>query len=403
MLKKFDARILVLDDEAFILKLLSRMLGGLGFTSVTAFDNGQAALQHIDHAGVLPDLILLDMKMPEMDGVEFVHQLAERHYTGSLILVSSQDERVLQTAQKMVQSHNIPLLGRLDKPVTPEAMAAMLEKWEAPAQDGLKVYGADEVRAAIANGELVNYYQPKVEASTGLVVGMETLVRWNHPKDGMVLPDRFIGVAETHGLIGDLTIAVLTGALAQAQEWQRNEMPLQLAVNISMDNLASPDFADAAEQLAAKAGVPPEQVMLEVTESRLQQQELRAPLETLTRLRLKHFRLSIDNFGTGHSTLSHLRDIPFDELKIDRSIVHDACADSTLRAKYDTSLVTAEELHMASVAMGVENLDDWNLLRRTGCDFAQGYFIARPMPATGLPGWNLSWQARLREGFPPIP
>lgn len=403
MLKKHASRILVLDDEPFMLKLLSRMLGNLGFTSVSTFDNGQAALQYIDRADGLPDLILLDMKMPEMDGVEFVHELAERHYTGSLILVSSQDDRVLQTAQKMVQSHNIPLLGRLDKPVTPEALSAMLGKWEAPEQGGFKVYGADEVRAAIANGELVNYYQPKVEISTGLVIGMETLVRWNHPEDGLVLPDRFIDVAETHGLIGDLSIAVLTGALAQVQEWQKNGMSLQLAVNISMDNLASPDFADSAEQLAAKAGVPPEQVILEVTESRLQQEELRAPLETLTRLRLKHFRLSIDNFGTGHSTLSHLRDIPFDELKIDRSIVHGACADDALRAKYDISLVTARELRMAGVAMGVEDMNDWNLLRRTGCDFAQGYFIARPMPATGLPGWNQSWQARLREGFPPLP
>jgi EAL domain-containing protein (putative c-di-GMP-specific phosphodiesterase class I)/CheY-like chemotaxis protein len=399
MLKRSATSILVLDDDPFMLRLLSRMLANLEFTSVTACDNGHSALQQMDHADNPPNLILLDLNMPEMDGVEFVHKLVERRYTGSLILVSGEDQHVLQTAQKMVQEHRIPLLGRLSKPVTLEALAATLEKWAAPAQAGSRVYGADELRTAIANGELVNHYQPKVEVATGRVMGMETLVRWNHPKDGMVSPGQFVGVAETHGLIGELTAVVLSGALAQARNWQEAGLPLQLAVNVSMDNLASPDFTDAAAQLAAKAGVPPQQVVLEVTENRLMQEELRVPLETLTRLRLKRFRLSVDNFGTGHSPLSRLRDIPFDELKMDRSIVHGAYADDALHVKYDSSLVRARELHMAAVAVGVEDPGDWNLLRRTGCDFAQGYFIAHPMPATDLSAWMEDWRRRVGNGY----
>jgi len=406
MVEKSTVRILMLDDEPFMLKLLGHMLVNLGFTQLTSCDSGCAALEWFDSQNNPPDLILLDLNMPEMDGVEFVRHLVERLYSGSLILISGEDERMLQTTVKLVRAHRISVLGHLHKPVKPETLSALLEKWTPPLlgspRAAKKVYGADEVRAAIDNGELVNYYQPKVAVATGEVVGVETLVRWCHPQDGMVFPDQFISVAEAHSLIDNLTRVVLTGALAQAKIWQEAALALRVAVNVSMDNLASLDFPDFVAGLAAKAGVPPQEVVLEVTESRLMR-DLRAPLEVLTRLRLKRFRLSIDDFGTGNSSLAQLRDIPFDELKIDQSFVHRAWTDETLRAMYDASLGLARQLGMEVVAEGVEDRDDWDLLRRTGCDLAQGYFIARPMPAADLPGWIKVWEARVREEFSIIP
>ena len=402
MVEKSTIKILVLDDEPFMLKLHSHMLARLEFTLVTTCDSGRVALESFDSPNGPPDLILLDLNMPEMDGVEFVRHLVERHYSGSLILVSGEDERMLQTAEKLVQAHKISVLGHLRKPVKPEALSALLAKWTPPslARPGAakKVYSADELRAAIDNGELVNYYQPKVAVATGEVVGVEALVRWRHPQDGMVFPDQFIGVAEAHGLIDDLTRVVLTGALAQAKVWQEAGLKLRVAVNVSMDNLARLDFPDLVAGLAAQAGVPPQGLVLEVTESRLMQ-DLRAPLETLTRLRLKRFRLSIDDFGTGHSSLAQLRDIPFDELKIDKSFVYRAWTDETLRAIYDASLGLARQLGIQVVAEGVEERADWNLLRRTGCDLAQGYFIARPMLAADFPGWMEDWQERVSSGL----
>ncbi|MGS0755711.1 EAL domain-containing response regulator, partial [Roseateles sp. GG27B] len=332
MLEKSTVSILLLDDEQFMRKMMGRLLANLGFSQVTCCESGQAALDWLDRTQQPPDLILLDLNMPEMDGLEFARHLVERHYSGQIILVSGEDTRMLQAAEKLVRAHQLSVLGQLRKPVTPEALSALLDKWSlsAPTRRGAakKVYGADELRAAIDNGELVNYYQPKVAVATGKVVGVETLVRWRHPQDGMVFPDQFIDVAETHGLIDDLTRVVLTGALAQAKRWQDAGWALRVAVNVSMLNLQALNFPDFVVELAAQAGVPQQKLVLELTESKLMG-DLRAPLEILTRLRLKRVGLSIDDFGTGHSSLAQLRDIPFDELKIDRGFVHRAWTDET--------------------------------------------------------------------------
>jgi EAL domain-containing protein (putative c-di-GMP-specific phosphodiesterase class I)/FixJ family two-component response regulator len=400
MTDRSAVNILVLDDESFMLKLLGRILLNLGFTSVIFCDSGRSALEQITDANVRPNLILLDLNMPEMDGIEFVRHLVDRHYSGSLILISGEDERMLQTAEKLVRAHKIPILGYLHKPVKPDALSAMLEKWTPPPTKATgvakKIYGSDELRAALDNGELINYYQPKVAVGTGELIGVETLARWQHPVDGLIFPDQFINVAEASGLIDKLTQVVFTGAMMQAKAWEEAHLPLRIAVNVSMDNLASLDFLNFVAEITTKLGVAPHNVVLEVTETRLMQ-DTRAPLEILTRLRLKRFRLSIDDFGTGHSSLAQLRDIPFDELKIDQGFVHGAWKDETLRAMYDASLSLARQLDMEVVAEGVEDRNDWDLLRLTGCDLAQGTFMSRPMLAADLPGWIEKWRERVRK------
>jgi EAL domain-containing protein (putative c-di-GMP-specific phosphodiesterase class I)/FixJ family two-component response regulator len=399
MMKNNKLKILVLDDEPFMLKMLSSILKNIGYTQVFACDNGPAALALINPDDA-PDLILLDLNMPEMDGIEFVRHLVGRQYNGSLILISGEDERMQQAAEKLAQVHQITVLGRLPKPPSSDNLAKLIRRWSRPHQglhpDAMKIYSADEVRAAISNGELVNYYQPKVEVATRRVVGVETLVRWRHPSDGIVPPDQFIAIAEANGLINDLTCVVLKSAFAQTRIWKNAGMMLHVAVNLSMDNLNSLNFLDTITGFAAEAEVPPQMIELEITESRLMG-DLRIPLEILTRLRLKRFRLSIDDFGTGNSSLAQLRDLPFDELKIDRSFVHNACENEKLRTMFDSSLGLAKQLRMSVVAEGVEDQRDWTFLRKTGCDIAQGYFIARPMPAEDLPGWIKMWQSKHKE------
>lgn len=387
--------ILALDDDPFMLKLLVRILKNIGHNKVSTCDSGQAALELINNMDLRPDLILLDINMPRMDGLEFVRHLVEWCYSGSIILVSGEDERTRQAAEKLARAHKITVLGHLHKPVKPDALAELIKKWE-PAKDcihraELKIYSAEEVRAAITNGELINHYQPKVATDTGQVKGVETLVRWNHPHDGMVFPDQFIGVAEAHGLIGDLTLMVLTDALSQVKLWQDEGLTLHVAVNLSMDSLVSLDFADLIAGILEKSGVAPQILELEVTETRLMD-DLRIPLEALSRLRLKRIRLSIDDFGIGNSTLAQLRDLPFDELKIDQSFVHGACKNKKLQAMFNSCLALAKQLKMSVVAEGVEDQADFDFVCKTGCDIAQGYFIAKPMPGADIPAWIRSWK-----------
>ncbi|EQD67131.1 response regulator receiver modulated diguanylate phosphodiesterase, partial [mine drainage metagenome] len=283
-------RVLILDDEPFQLKLLSRQLANLGLDRVDTFTSGQAALALLEQQASDVQMIFLDLNMPGMDGVEFIRRLVDIHYTSALVLVSGEDERILDTSVRLARAHHLNVLGHVNKPVQPETIRALLKRWRnmAPktAGEARKRYSAAQVRHAVASGELVNYYQPKVEVMSGALKGVETLVRWRHPDDGLVFPDQFIGVAEEHGIIDDLTRIVLTEALAQARRWREAGLVLRIAVNVSMDNLARLDFTDFVLGQIVRAGGAPDELILEVTESRLMTDAL-ASLDTLTRLRLK--------------------------------------------------------------------------------------------------------------------
>ena len=402
MSENTEIRILVLDDELFMLKLHAQMLAILGFTSVSTSLNGHEALARMEKEEAQPDLILLDLSMPAMDGLEFIRRLVDRRFEGRLILVSGEDERVLRTVEKLAQAHHIRVLGHLSKPLQQDKLAALLKRWR-PASGTFeiawkRVYPVDAVRQAVEGGELSVFYEPKVVVKTGEFAGVEALVRWRHPKDGLVVPQQFVGVAEANGLIHSLTRFVFSQAMAQSAAWRAAGVNAKVAVNVSIDALSSLDFADFAGTQAAAAGVSPKDVTIEVTESRLMQ-DLRAPLEVLTRLHLMRFQLSIDDFGTGYSSLSQLQNIPFSELKIDRTFVHRGTSDQTVRTMYDTCLGLARQLKMTAVAEGVEDRHDWEFVRTSECEIAQGYFIGRAMSPENIPGWLSKWQSRIANGF----
>lgn len=390
-------KILLIDDEPFVLKLLEHQLVSLGYQNISTYERALDALARLEVGLEKISLIFCDLQMPEIDGVEFVRHLVRIHYDGALILISGEDERILHTAERLAKAHKLQVLGSLQKPVSRQQLKLIMDKSPSlPARGPRKIYSHDELQEAITNGHLVNYYQPQVEIATGRIAGVETLVRWQHPQDGLVYPDQFITTAEDHGLIDDLTRTVLTNSLQQARQWIDAGLALHVAVNVSMDNLVTLNFADFVADEVGRAGIPLASLVLEVTESRLMKDPL-APLDILTRLRLKHIGLSIDDFGTGHSSLAQLRDIPFNELKVDRGFVHGASHNASLRAIVEASLDMAQHLGMQTVAEGVENWTDWNYLRTTSCDLAQGYFIARPMPAEELPGWIVEWESRFPD------
>lgn len=399
-------RIVAVDDESFQLKLLSRQLESQGAPGAELFSDAALALRRIREPGRAPDLVCCDLQMPTMDGIEFVRHLAEAGYRGAVVLISGEDGRILQTAERLARSQGLRVVGALPKPVGAEHLRAVLKAARAeaapavPASPTRKAYDAEALREALDLGHLVSHYQPKVELATGRLVGVEALVRWQHPRDGLVFPDQFIATAESSGLIDELTRQLLGGphgVLAQARRWQDEGLPLQVAVNVSMDNLRSHGFANFVGECVARAGVPPSRLVLEVTESRLMRDPVVA-LDVLTRLRLKRVGLSIDDFGTGHSSLAQLRDVPFDELKVDRSFVRGAHADPALQVLLHSTVDMARQLGLKTVAEGVEDTEDLMHVRACGCDIAQGYRIARPMPAAALPAWHARW-TREREGL----
>ncbi len=391
---------LLIDDDSFALKLLASQLDRLGCAGLTLCERTEEAIGLLESSPGAVGLVFCDLQMPDIDGVEFVRHLARIGYSGSLVLVSGEHGRLLRTVTRLAQAHGIHVLGALQKPVGREQLDRVLARFAMRKPDTPRTaeaaFGPAELERAIAADELVLHYQPKVALASGALIGVESLVRWQHPRLGLVYPDRFISLAENHGLIDALTLAVLSAALRQSRRWRDAGLDLQMAVNVSMDNLAALDFPESVARLASEAGVEPSRLILEVTESRLMT-DARAPLDVLTRLRLKGVGLSIDDFGTGHSSLAQLRDIPFDELKLDRSFVNGAASDTSLGAIVEGTLAMARQLGLKAVAEGVEDRADWDYVRGHGCDVAQGYFIARPMSAADLPGWRAAWELRSAE------
>lgn len=393
------ARVLAVDDDPLALRTIAHVLARIGVVSVTGCNSGPAALEVLDGTGEPVDVIVLDLNMPGMDGIEFIRRLVARRYTGGIVLLSGEDESTLQSAETLLRAHKLRALGHLRKPVEPGQLAVLLDLWrpigEPATTVSIPAYSATDVQRAIDGRELVAHFQPQVSVATGQVVGVEALVRWQHPRDGLVYPDRFIAVAEAHGLIDRLTDAVLGQAVAQARAWRVAGLDLRIAINLSMQTLSELDFPDRLQSLIDSAGVAPADLVLEVTESRLMV-DPSAALDVLTRLRMRRFRLSIDDFGTGHSSLAQLRDVPVDELKVDRGFVHGAADNPRLAAIFAASQGLARQLGLDFVAEGVDDDADWQFLRRSGCDYAQGYFIARPMPAERLAQWFESWPPRRR-------
>jgi EAL domain-containing protein (putative c-di-GMP-specific phosphodiesterase class I) len=249
----------------------------------------------------------------------------------------------------------------------------------------------NEIIEGMEAGQFVPYLQPKVRIAESRVVGAEALARWLHPKRGLVPPGAFVPALEAAGRIDDLTWIVLDGSAALAGDWAKAGLDHKISVNLSLGSLESAGLADRITDRVKAAGASPQQLILEVTET-VAMTDVGRCLENLARLRMKGFGLSIDDYGTGYSSMQQLARIPYTELKIDQSFVLNASSQPRLRVMLEASMQMAEKLGMKVVAEGVETRSDWDLLAGLGCQMAQGYFIARPMPALEFLVWCDGWR-----------
>jgi EAL domain-containing protein (putative c-di-GMP-specific phosphodiesterase class I) len=400
-------KILVVDDDDFTTRLLQIQLRAMGlkesgFAGIELSSSGEDALQRLSADPGAWGLVFCDLRMPGMDGVEFLRHLAAIGYRGGLVLISGAEPRVLQGVEQLARQQGLDVLGSLVKPVSPGSLGALLAMREAvragaPETDDASAAAASPdaaaLEAGILGGEVFNHYQPKVDLRTGAVVGMEALARWQHPSRGVVAPGGFLPLAESAGLVTALTRTVLSNALHDAGPWSVGDHGLDVSVNVSLSSLGRLDFPDRLAALAGAAGFPMERLVLELSESRLPT-EPRAQLDILSRLRLKGVRLALDDFGTGFSQLAQLRDMPFSELKIDRAFVQGVSNDASRRAIVQAALALARELDVATVAEGVDTKEDLACLRGLGCGMLQGYLVAEPMPAASVAAWLEAWPAR---------
>jgi len=395
--------VLIVDDEVFVLETTAFILRKLGFKEVYTALSAKLAIDLIASNETPISLVLCDLNMPDVDGVELLRIFAEQNFEGDIVLFSGEDSRTLNMAESLAKARNLSVLGAVSKPLNVAELSqllvrrgkVLLQKDRAATQ----LVSKEQLIRGIEEEELEPWFQPKVEIASKRVVGVEALVRWPNGEKGMIFPDAFIPVAEEHGLIDELTFLVLKKSAAMQSEWQKHGLDLKISVNVSMDSLYDLTFPERVESYLSEHNVDPSTFQLEVTESRLMEDVVR-PLDNLLRLRLKKISLSIDDFGTGHSNLTQLRDLPFDELKLDRSFVQGAANNERTESLLESSVDIARKLDMEIVVEGVETLDEWRRVEALGCDVVQGYFVSRPLPGEDIPGWLENWPKLCETLFP---
>ena len=262
------------------------------------------------------------------------------------------------------------------------------EVWAPDADTGsrTRLQTLEDLRVALDAEQLDNHYQPKLDLHAGRVTGVEALVRWQHPERGLLAPGAFLPLAEQAGLMRRLALQVLERAITDLRDWRAAGHSLSMAVNLSVSNLQDVALPEQVQLLLDTYGVPADALVLEITEDVLMADAARSQ-QVMAALRRLGVRLSIDDYGTGYSSLAYLRALPVDELKLDRSFVSSLTTDAKAAAIVRSTLQLSRDLGMTMVVEGVEDEAALDALRRWNCDVAQGYHIARPMPADRLVSW----------------
>ncbi len=378
-------RLLAIDDQPDILEFIGQVAESLGYTVCTVenAERFEAELTRFQ-----PTVIILDLQMPGVDGIELIRLLSRQQIRASVFIASGMDNRVLTSAEQLGRSLGLNMIGVMQKPI----MLADLEATLTAQMTAEPQVGEPDLRRAIDRGQLRVHYQPKTARRYGqwCVTAVEALLRWEHPEHGMIFPDDFIPLAERTGLIAAMTDFVLQEGVRQMGAWQAQGLELALTVNMSPKLVTDLEFPDRLAALLEKAGVKNSQLTLEVTETAALEDPART-LDILTRLRVKDIGLSLDDFGTGYSSLTQLYQMPFNEMKIDKSLGMEIQSSREARTIVRSLIDLAHNLELKVCCEGVETAEALEFLQTVNCDFAQGYHIGRPMEPGKLAELVRSW------------
>lgn len=387
-------RIMLVDDDPVQLAILNAYFTSLGVHRIEEFRGAEAALQALsagsggdssqNRADGTGTLVVTDLKMAGMDGIEFLRRLAEKGFYGSVAIISSAPSQLVDSAAKLARMHGLQLIGTCRKPLTREALdkafLSRLPARHATPSSSLPRFSDDEVAAAIKRDEFIPFYQPKLSLPAETITGAEALARWQHPEFGTLSPARFLEAVERRGLSPQLTFQLIDRVLADLRKWADAGLKMKVSVNITAHELALIDLPEMLTERMARSRIRPDQLIIEVTENAIV--EFNAiSLEVLSRLRLGGFEVAVDDFGTGYSNIQSIRDFPYSELKIDQSFVRGVGSDPFLQESVTSSITLGRQMNMRLIAEGVESQSDFDFLRKRGVDEIQGYLISKPVPA----------------------
>ncbi len=399
------SRLLILEDDPAVGRVIQNVAtaGGHEARIVSERDQFFKAVEDWQ-----PTHIALDLVMPDVDGIQILAELGARKCAARIIITSGMGARVLDAAARGAREHGLHIVGLLAKPFAPAALRALLaappgspgdfRPAAVPDPAAAPEFSEAEFRSALQHQDFTVHYQPKVDCMNGRLVGFEALARWLR-SDHWMTPDQFIPFAEQHGLIDELTAVVLDQALgwfgprfvaaptaAYIAPVHHGFADISLSINLSASSLRDMRVVEDSAAACLKHGVPTAKVIFELTETSAMDSPVDA-LTALTRLRVKGFQLSIDDFGMGHSSMQQLVRMPFTEIKVDKSFVMSASHSRESRTVVKSIVDLARSLGLKSVAEGVEDAGTHALLKELGCDFAQGYWIGRPMAGDSVSAW----------------
>lgn len=344
-------------------------------------------------------LIVLDLQMPGVDGLEVLRKLADMQFAGGIILASGHRADLLRVATQVAELYGLTIVEALQKPLRAPRLLSILEGYEAceadtDLADTQPFFLESQVRAGIRRDQMVVHYQPKLALETLEVVGVEALVRWQHPDSGLVYPNRFIPSIES-GKVGlELTEKVFERVLYWCQQRRkRGRPPLQVSINLPPIALRDLKFPDRVAAHVDVSGIERSRLTFELVEDAMVSNQARE-LEILSRLRLKGFGLALDDFGTGYASMEQLDDLPLTDLKIDKRFVMAYEDSQRARKIVDHSLRLAQDLGLEVIAEGIETEVIYEHLRAEGCQLGQGYYFCRPKSAVDFEQWERDWSRR---------
>ena len=391
--------VLVVDDSNVQRNHVMNMCLEQGVDNVVGAINGVDAIDKLSEEKF--DLVFIDLEMPIMDGVELSRKIAKNKLAPSVIILSSKDPSLISSIGTMAESDGLTVLGTFKKPMQINDLVNSLNrlKTHTNSNETHKIYNRlviDDLISGIKEQQITLFYQPKLTCKGLLLKGVEALARWNHPKLGFVSPVEFITAAEEFGIISELTHYLFDIALKQKVQWRDHGINFHLAFNLSPLSLADNDLAEKISSQVALHNIEPKEIVLEVTENAICG-EISTAIETLAKLRLKGFKLAIDDYGTGFANAQQLSRVPATELKLDRILVDNVATRPQQLAILKSTVNLAKDLGLTTVAEGVENFDDFKLLFQLNVDLIQGYYFAKPMPPEKLIHWLQVDLAKIRQ------